>query len=88
MIFNFLFQIRLKKELIAVVRISKQLLYKLRGDLEFFFLIFLKFVLFVYQKNQIKIRIKMPVDYLVLRISLCFEQKHNHILKNPFIYFC
>jgi len=58
MIFHFLFLIRLKKELIAVVRISKQFLYNVQRDLENFFLRFLKFVLFVYEKNQIKIRMK------------------------------
>jgi hypothetical protein len=88
MIFNFLFLIRLKKELIVVVRISKQPLYKIQRDLENFFLRFLRFVLFVYEKNQIKIRINMKVDYSVLRILSCSEQKHNNILKNPSIYFC
>ncbi len=87
MIFHFLFLIRLSKELIAVVRISKQFLYKVQRDLEIFFLRFLKFVLFVYEKNQIKIRIKMPVDYSLLRILSYFEWKHDNILKKPCIYF-
>ena len=75
MIFNFLFLIKLKKGTHSCSLHLKTTFIYTPTRVRKFFLRFLRFILFLYEYNQMKIKVKMPVDdYSIIRILSCSEQ--------------